>query len=405
MRARPPKPDKRSCASYDGGWLLPPPEPTPAHRDGVLRQSDVPTLPAPVPGCSFVYQLLDPITGEPRYVGRTRTPAIRRQGHRDRRSDKRSAVNEWHRRLALQGLRPVMRILDGPLPYREAARREETWRRAHLAAGFELLNAVPCVDGRHEGDAIWSERAALDEVRALARRLGLGGSYPTRRQFAESGLSGLESAVERRLGGHRTIAAQLGLAMPTPEWMLASAEHAVRKLVATLALERYPTAKEFTDSGESGLFQAITTRFGGHKAFARRLGLANPRSAWTGRSVDIAIDSVAAEVSSGVRYPTDQEMRQHGPPGLSGAARRFGGNRARAARLGLRMTRQSWAPETAATAVLALVDALSLDRYPTEKQFRDAGKSGLYCAIAGHPGGHGAMAARLQLSRAARRSK
>jgi hypothetical protein len=280
MRARPPKPDKRSWASPDGGWLLPPPEPTPAHRDGVLRQGDVPTLPPPVPGCSFVYQLLDPITGEPQYVGRTRTPAIRRRGHRDGRSDKRSAVNEWHRRLALHGLRPVMRILDGPLPYREAARREETWRRAHLAAGFELLNAVPCVDGRHEGDAIWSERAALREVRALARRLGLA-SYPTRRQFADSGLSGLDSAIERRLGGHRTIAAQLGLAMPTPEWTLPSAEHAVRKLVATLALERYPTAKEFTAADESGLFQAITTRFGGHKAFARRLG---PAHGLTGRA-------------------------------------------------------------------------------------------------------------------------
>ncbi len=404
MTATPPIPDARSCASHEGGWLLPPADPTPAHRDGVLRQSDVPTLPAPVPDCAFVYQLLDPITHEPRYVGRTRTPAIRRQGHRDRRSDKRSAVNEWHRRLALHGLRPVMRILEGPLPYREAARREETWRRAHLAAGCELLNALPCVDGRHEGDAIWSEQAALDEVRALARRLSLDRSYPTRRQFADSGLSGLDSAIERRLGGHRTIAAQLGLAMPTPEWTLASAGHAVRRLVATLALERYPTAREFTDAGESGLFQAITTRFGGHKAFARRLGLASPRSDWTSRRVDMAISAVAAQVSSSGRYPTDREMRRHGPPGLSGAASRFGGNRARAARLGLRMTRQSWDRETAAAAVLDLVRALSLNRYPTEKQFRDAGSSGLYCAIAKYLGGHRAMAARLHLPRAARRS-
>ena len=117
--------------------------------------------------------------------------------------------------------------------------------------------------------------------------------------------------------------------MPTPAWTLSSAEHAARKLVATLALERYPTANEFTDAGESGLFQAITTRFGGHKAFARRLGLASPRSDWTSRSVDIAIGAVAAEVSPRMRYPTDHEMRQHGPPGLSGAARRFGGNRAK----------------------------------------------------------------------------
>jgi hypothetical protein len=70
------------------------------------------------------------------------------------------------------------------------------------------------------------------------------------------------------------------------------------------------------------------------------------------------------------------------------------------------MTRHRWDPETAAAAVLDLVRALSLDRYPTEKQFRDARTSGLYCAIANHLGGHAAMAAaRLHLPRAARRSK
>jgi hypothetical protein len=67
-----------------------PPRPGPTLPDGVLRQSDLAALPAPVPGRAFVYRLLDPVTAEPRYVGRTRTPAIRRHGHRGRRSKKRS---------------------------------------------------------------------------------------------------------------------------------------------------------------------------------------------------------------------------------------------------------------------------------------------------------------------------
>jgi hypothetical protein len=159
-----------------------PPRPTPAQPDGVLRQSDVPSLPAPVPGHAFVYRLLDPVTAEPRYVGRTRTPAIRRHGHRSRRSKKSSRVAIWHRRLALHGLVPVMQILEGPLTYVQAPIREEAWRRAHVDAGAELLNAVPCADGRREGDTIWTADAARGEVRELASRLRLGGSYPTRRQ-------------------------------------------------------------------------------------------------------------------------------------------------------------------------------------------------------------------------------
>jgi hypothetical protein len=373
--------------------ILPPP-PSPRQPDGVLRQSDLRALPAPVRGEAFVYRLLDPLTAEPRYVGRTRTPTIRRHGHRSRR--KSSQVAQWHRRLALHGLVPVMQILEGPLPYAEAARREEAWRGAHVEAGSELLNAVPCVDGRHEGDTIWTPGAARGAVRALTIELRLGGSYPTRRQFAENGLSGLDTAIERRLGGHRALAAALGLVMPTPEWTIEAAEGATRRLVASRGLTRYPTPKEFGDAGQSGLFHAITTHFGGHKAFARRLGLTSPRNEWTSGKVDAVIVDLVAKLNREPRYPTAHEMRRYGPSGLEYAARSFGGNRARAARLGLSL-RPRWDQETAATAVSALVERLALDGYPTPQQFREAHATGLYRAIAKRLGGHAAMAEFLGL--------
>ena len=97
-------------------------------------------------------------------------------------------------------------------------------------------------------------------------------------------------------------------------------------------------------------------------------------------------------------------MRRYGPPGLESAARRFRGNRTRAARLGL-FLRPRWDPETAAEAVCELVELLSLGGYPTQRHFIDARASGLYRAIAKRLGGHEAMAARLglQLSHARRR--
>lgn len=92
------------------------------------------------------------------------------------------------------------------------------------------------------------------------------------------------------------------------------------------------------------------------------------------------------------------------PPGLESAARRFGGNRTRAARLGL-LLRPRWDLDTAAAAVGELVERLSLGGYPTQRHFIDARASGLYRAIAKRLGGHEAMAARLglQLSHARRR--
>lgn len=92
-------------------------------------------------------------------------------------------------------------------------------------------------------------------------------------------------------------------------------------------------------------------------------------------------------------------MQRHGPPGLADAASQFGGNRSRAARLGLRMTRQVWSRNTASAAVLEVVKALSLDAYPTQAQFRTVGMGGVDRAIRVHLGGHDAMASRLGLPR------
>jgi hypothetical protein len=192
--------------------------------------------------------------------------------------------------------------------------------------------------------------------------------------------------------------------MPTPEWTVEAAEREVRRLVTIRGLARYPTPKEFRDAGMSGMFHMITSRFGGHKAFATRLGLASPRNEWTGERVDAAIVRLVAELGRVSRYPTEREMRRCGPSGLVGAACRFGGNRARAARLGL-VLRPRWDPETAAAAVSDLAERLSLDRYPTRRQFEEARATGLFHAIADQLGGHDAMAARLGLRRAYRRHR
>jgi hypothetical protein len=155
------------------------------------------------------------------------------------------------------------------------------------------------------------------------------------------------------------------------------------------------------DSGGAGL---LAEGERDELAFARRIGLPSARNEWTSEKADAAVVSLVARLGGARRYPTDREMRRYGPPGLEHAARRFGGNRARAARLGL-FLRPRWDVDMATAAVCELVKRLSLDGCPTQRLFTDARASGLYRAIAKRLGGYQAMAARLglQLSHPRRR--
>ena len=371
-----------------------------AAGEGWLRQADLPTLPEVVAGHAFIYELIDPVTGQARYVGRTRAPRVRRTTHYVDRRAKTTAVAAWHRQLVAAGHRPVMRILEGPLPYDMAAAQEEHWRQTRLADGCALLNRVRCVDGRREGSPSWTADAARDRVRALATGL-MTTRYPTIGQFASAGLSGLHTAIIRRLGGHRQLAADLGLGYPRSAWTRAEAGRAVLDLVERLGCPgRYPAPREFYAHELTGAFLAITHRFGGHRAFAEALGLIRPRVC--GRSENDAaraVLAISATLGHADTYPTENEFVVSSEGALyTWIAHQAGGHRRLADQLGLKMTREPWTRERAADVVLALVDELDLgDVYPTLSQFDAAGLSGLRTAICERMSGHRRFADALSL--------
>jgi hypothetical protein len=222
--------------------------------------------------------------------------------------------------------------------------------------------------------------------------------YPTRGQFAAARLSGLVTAVERRLGGHRAMAASLGLEYPRGAWTKAEAERAVRALAGQRG-GKYPTPREFHAHGLTGAFLAVTQRFGGHDTFARSLGM--PRSRVQGRTREEAQEAVlvlSASCSANGRYP-ESEFVAADKGALYGWIRvQPGGHHAVAAEIGLKLTREAWTRERAESAIRAVVDELHLGTlYPSSAQMKAAGLRGLEAAIGTRFGGRRSLATQMGL--------
>src|SRR5437016_4412979 len=92
-----------------------------------------------IPGCSFIYALVDPFTGEVRYIGETINLASRYRGHMGT-----AYCNlekpEWVCGCILRGKKPIMIVLE---TVRGAGSdTERKWIRHFERAGARLLNVA-----------------------------------------------------------------------------------------------------------------------------------------------------------------------------------------------------------------------------------------------------------------------
>jgi len=208
-------------------------------------------------------------------------------------------------------------------------------------------------------------------------------------------------------GGHRAFAVALGLEMGTQRWTEARARETVLKLNADLGLgSGYPTALQFRENGLEGLSQVIRRRFGGNTAFASELGLEmSDHRKWNKANARDAVLEFKNELGLGQHYPTMKQFREGGRSGVHHVIqKRLGGHRALAAELGLKMQlREKWDEASARGAVLGLNAKLGLGGvYPTYTQFDDEGMRGLCVTIPKLFGSHRVLAASLGLETSAR---
>lgn len=117
--------------------------------DGVEPEGYEPEIPEDLledlPTRSYVYALIDPRTGEPRYVGQTEDPTHRMNSHINvvlrypPEHGPTNALANWIRSLLGEDLEPEIQILETATK-RDVSAAEERWVIALNAEGADLLN-------------------------------------------------------------------------------------------------------------------------------------------------------------------------------------------------------------------------------------------------------------------------
>jgi hypothetical protein len=89
----------------------------------------------------FIYELSDPRTAIPSYIGITSNPNIRYIQHLERKTGSKKKC-DWIRDLLAEGIQPKMKILETVDSKQEAQDRERHWIQQYLKQGRELTNAL-----------------------------------------------------------------------------------------------------------------------------------------------------------------------------------------------------------------------------------------------------------------------
>lgn len=119
----------------------------------------------------YIYTLEHPLTGEVRYVGKTKNPKMRFQNHMNKGHNKTSHKTNWIESLKREGLRPIMKVLD-EVSNEEWKYWEKFWIAVCTEWGFKLTNHTSGGEGLSlgnntsfkKGDKPWNIGTANTEI-------------------------------------------------------------------------------------------------------------------------------------------------------------------------------------------------------------------------------------------------
>jgi len=90
---------------------------------------------------TFIYGLVDPVSGFIRYIGKSDNPEHRLKSHIDNRNYSNTHKNNWIKSLISKGVRPTMEIID-EVPYENWIAREIETITLFKSAGANLVNGT-----------------------------------------------------------------------------------------------------------------------------------------------------------------------------------------------------------------------------------------------------------------------
>ena len=119
----------------------------------------------------YIYTLTDPISGQVRYVGKTKNLAQRRHNHLNSCRDKNTHKRNWINKLRKKGCLPIMEVID-EVTESEWKYWEKYWIQQLAAWGFDLVNHTEGGDGLSfgnntsfkKGNKSWNEGKAFTKV-------------------------------------------------------------------------------------------------------------------------------------------------------------------------------------------------------------------------------------------------
>lgn len=147
----------------------------------------------------FIYGLVDPLTDEIRYIGKTVRPKERLQNHMNEKSN--CHRSHWLQSLKAQGLRPSMVLIEevcGAWPWQESERHWIAYGRRH---GWPLTNNTSGGDGvpdlpietRRKMASTWLGRKHSDETKA---KIGASSSFRCASELTRKKMSNAHSGRE-----------------------------------------------------------------------------------------------------------------------------------------------------------------------------------------------------------------
>lgn len=87
----------------------------------------------------YIYALVDPREGTPRYIGQTDSPERRMLQHLSKTIDKNRDKHEWVQKTLTEGYRIYMMLLDR-VPRTEGDKAEKEWIAHFAGLGVNLFN-------------------------------------------------------------------------------------------------------------------------------------------------------------------------------------------------------------------------------------------------------------------------
>jgi len=141
---------------------------------------------------TYIYALIDPISSQVRYVGKSNNPKQRFKAHLNKCRKHQKHKSNWIEKLKILGLKPIFQIID-IVPIDEWKFWEKYWISQMKTWGFNLINYTSGGDG-----CTFSNRTSFKKGQNSKKVIGFNNNYIKIFEFSSATAASLYFNINRR---------------------------------------------------------------------------------------------------------------------------------------------------------------------------------------------------------------